>query len=147
MRPTVLGTDHRSPILTAGDEAPFQVAGIAVGVTGRLTQHAHAAALLVIFENAIVGDVAEDQKTQIGEPRRPFGPSCAGPKPFKPRIAEHVLVKARIERLYVPRKRRRAAWRLERAFGHPVELIGAARRRTLVPHEFSHAVAQSDECC
>src|SRR6185312_6472490 len=73
-----LGAAHLPSAMLAGDEAALAVAGVAVGVAGRLAEHADRSGLLFPFEDAIVGDVAPQQKAAIAEPHRPLAPAAPG---------------------------------------------------------------------
>ena len=81
----------------AGDQAALAVAGMSVAVVGRVAEDGHRATFLAPAHNAVVGDVAPQQKAPIAKPDRPFRPACACPDPFYGGAAQLVLVKARIQ--------------------------------------------------
>jgi len=95
----VFGARHPPRIVLAGNEPSLPVAGIAIGIVGRLAVDACAAGRVVPPHDAIVGDVAPIDATRIAEIDRPLGPAHSRGQPFNPGEQEAIFVETRIEDL------------------------------------------------
>src|SRR5262249_60124048 len=80
----IFGAGDAARIVLAGDEAALAVAGVAVGVVRRFSEHADAAGLLLPAHDAVVGNVAPQQVAAVAEPHRPLAPAHAGGPPLDP---------------------------------------------------------------
>src|SRR5215813_10279390 len=72
----ILGTRHLARAMLTRNEAPLPVAGVAVGVIGRLTEHTDRACLFRPAQHPIVRNIAPQQITAIPKPAGAFGPQC-----------------------------------------------------------------------
>src|SRR5207302_5081660 len=72
-RPVIFGAGQPLRIHLAGDQPALAVPRVAVGVIGRLAEHADRAGLLLPFYDAVVRDVAPQEVAPIAEPHRAFG--------------------------------------------------------------------------
>ncbi len=95
----MLGSDDATAAMLAGDQTALAVAGVAVGETGRLAEHADRAGFLLPLDDALVGNVAAQQIAPVAEPHRAFGPAQPRGQPFHRREFPPVFFEARIERV------------------------------------------------
>ena len=86
--------------MLAGDQAALAVAGVAVGVVGRLAEHRDGAGLLVPPQDAVVGDVAPEQAALVAEIDRPLGPAAAIGEAFDGGQGDAVLGEARMKNFH-----------------------------------------------
>ncbi len=128
----------------AGDQPALPVAGIAVGVVGRLAEHARRAGFLVPAPDAIARHVAPEQIAPVAEPDRPLAPTRAGPETFDARERQPVFVEAPIERLNerigITQARRPAAARSILAVCHACLPAKVIIER--MDNDFTHDVGQ-----
>src|SRR3954462_3839255 len=73
--PIMLRASHAAAAVLAGEEPALAVARVTIGVIGRRAKGAHRPALLAPAQDAIVGNIGEEQITSIAEPDRPLGPA------------------------------------------------------------------------
>src|ERR1700719_2213779 len=74
----MLGTGHPPHAVLAGHEPALPVPGIAVGVVRGLAENTDRAGLLLPFQDAVVRDVAPQQRAEFAKPDRTFAPAAAG---------------------------------------------------------------------
>ncbi len=82
----MLGPGHPARALLAADQPALPVDGVAVGVAGRLAEHAHRAGGLVPAQDPVVRDVAEHQVAPGREVGGALGPAAAGVQAFQPLV-------------------------------------------------------------
>jgi hypothetical protein len=93
---TVIDPPHA---VLAGHEPALPVAGIAVGIVRRLAEDAHRTGFLLPFQDAVVGDVAPQQRAEFAEPDRALAPAAAGIELLDRRVHRRFdRVETRIER-------------------------------------------------
>src|SRR5215469_15426722 len=93
--------------MRAGDEASLPIAGLSVGIIGRITIDRHAR-LLAPAHRAVVRQVLEQQAIRVAEPHRPFEPAEARRKLFDRRVGQDVCGKPPVldlERVRAPSER------------------------------------------
>ena len=96
----MLGAHHRAGAVQARDQPAFLVPGVAVGEVARLAVDRDALALDPA-QDAVVGDVAEQQAVGIAEPHRPLGPAAALGEPLQRRVVQDVACEALVDDLEV----------------------------------------------
>jgi hypothetical protein len=96
-RAVVLRTCHPPGQVLAGHETALPVAGVAVGVVRRLTEHRDGPGPGVPAVDAIRRDVAEEQASVVAEPHRPLDPAEARRDPLDGGIELQVPLEARVE--------------------------------------------------
>jgi len=84
--------------MLAGDQTPFPVPRVAVGVVGGLAELGDTAARCP-FEHAIVGDVAPQQEVPVAEIDRSLGPERPGIELLQLTVAVDVIVEAPVARI------------------------------------------------
>jgi hypothetical protein len=77
--------------------AAFPIEGIAVAVAGGLAENADASVVVKPSHLAIVGDIAPENVTADSVPDDAFGPEQPGMEPLNRRIADLVLIEARVQ--------------------------------------------------
>src|SRR5262249_23288683 len=70
----ILGASHPARAMLARDEAPLPVAGVAVGVIGRLTEYTDCARLFSPAQHPVVRNITPQQIAPIPKPAGAFGP-------------------------------------------------------------------------
>src|SRR5207237_8689769 len=85
-RPVVLGAGHPPHAVLAGHEPALPVSGIAVGVVRWLAEDADRPGFFLPFEDAVVRDIAPQQRAEFTEPDRAFAPAAAGIEPLARRV-------------------------------------------------------------
>ena len=100
-RAVVLGARHAPLAVLAAQQATLPVARVAVGEARRLAEHGDGAGLLVPAHDAVVRDVAPQQRAHVAEPHRAFGPAHAGRELLDLGEAEAVAREALVEDLDV----------------------------------------------
>ena len=92
-RPVDLGPSHAPAPVFAGNEASLPVAGMAIGKIRRLAKDRYGA-IRHPAQNALVGNIAEQQAIEIGKPHRPLGPAASFIKVFEFGIADDEVAEA-----------------------------------------------------
>jgi hypothetical protein len=93
----IFGAGEVLRVVLAGDQPPLAVTRVAIGVVRLLTKHADTGVGFVPPQDAVAGDVAEQQIAAVAEPHRALGETEAGGDPLDRRVAEHQPLEARIE--------------------------------------------------
>src|SRR5262249_49687991 len=96
----VFGARDPPRIVLAGDKASLAIAGVTVGIVGRLSEDADRSRLLLPAHDTVVGDVAPKEVATVAKPHRALGPSHARGEPFDACQSQPILREARIERLH-----------------------------------------------
>ena len=73
-----LGARDAAGQVLAADQPTLAVAGVAVGVVRRLTEHADRTRAVVPAQDAVVRDVRQQQVAPVAEPHRALGPAQPG---------------------------------------------------------------------
>ncbi len=97
--PVVFGADDPPAAMLAGDEAALPVAGVAVGLLAGLSENRDGAGLLVPAQDAVIGNVADQQAALVAQPDGTLAPAQAGGEALHRGIEQAVLQEPRIEDL------------------------------------------------
>ena len=92
-----LSAGDTSGVMLAGHQTTLPVAGVAIAVVGGTPKERYLPGLFVPAQDAIVGNITEQQKPSVPKVYWPFGPACPGPQPLHRRISQAVGSKAGIE--------------------------------------------------
>jgi hypothetical protein len=93
----ILGARHPARAMLARDEAPLPVAGVAVGVIGRLTEHTGRARLFSPAQHPVVRNIAPQQVAPIPKPAGTFGPQRPGVESLHWGMSEGIGLEAWVE--------------------------------------------------
>src|SRR5262245_10933184 len=93
----ILGTSHSARAMLARDKAPLPVAGVTVGVIGRLTEHTDRARLFSPAQHPIVRNIAPQQIAPIPKPAGAFGPQCPCVESLHRGMSEGIGLEAWVE--------------------------------------------------
>ena len=104
----MLGAGHAACPLFETDQSALAVSHIAVGLVQGLTEQRGTAGGLVVAQQKVVGNVAEDNPVHIAEIDRTLGPVGAGPQATDRRGANDQFFEPQVECLRRLRLRRGA---------------------------------------
>src|SRR5215470_3236452 len=93
----ILSACHPACAMLTRNEAPLPVAGVAVSVVGRLTEHTDRACLFRPAQHPIVRNIAPQQITAIPKPAGAFGPQCPRVESLHRGMSEGIGLKAWVE--------------------------------------------------
>jgi hypothetical protein len=97
----MLGAADAAARMLAADQPALPVDGVAIGIAGRLAEHADAAVGLVVTQHAVVRNVGPDHITAGREPRRSLRPPASGEEFFHLRGAVEQPRETRIENFVI----------------------------------------------
>src|ERR1043166_2903761 len=92
----MLGARHALRIVLAGNEPAFAIAGIPVGIVGRIAIDADMSVVFAPAHDAIVGNIAPQEISAVAEIDRTFAPAKAGGDAFNAGVAD--FLETRVER-------------------------------------------------
>src|SRR5215813_6601612 len=93
----ILGASHSARAMLARDEAPLPVAGVAVGVIGRLTEYTDGARLFSPAQHPVVRNITPQQIAPIPKPAGAFGPQRPRVESLHRSMAEGIGLEAWVE--------------------------------------------------
>src|SRR5215813_6078831 len=93
----ILGASHSARAMLARDEAPLPVAGVAVGVIGRLTEYTDGARLFSPAQHPVVRNITPQQIAPIPKPAGAFGPQRPRVESLHRSMAKGIGLEARVK--------------------------------------------------
>ena len=99
-RAIVFGARQAARVMLASQQPALPIAEIAVAVVRRAAENAHLARIFQPPQDAIVGDVAEQEISPVSKPNRPFGPARARVQALDCGIRDSIFSEARIDNFH-----------------------------------------------
>jgi hypothetical protein len=93
----VLRACHSPSVVLAGNQSALPVPSIAVAIGRGLAKHGNLVRCFAVTQHAVIGNIAENQATEVAEPDGAFKPTPTRVETFHRRIPDAILGEARIQ--------------------------------------------------